>query len=528
MTSRELSNHMNTFRSSRPQRIKRNRQTVSCTACRARKQKCDRQQPCSGCQKRGVEVSCRYESLQKTSKSNAAENGEGLVQSELRQIQSVLQSLLSQPGQDQVAEPYEQLLESVGRLEQTIDGNSSQDVARASSACQIPDIIFGPTEKVSVRDIPKALQSRQITDRIISAYFNAKYVVVPFIHTHQFRRQYEAFWKDPASSSFLWISILFSIMAVGTIVSKSGVQESSLYINLSTRYLVSGQYHKAAEFSVEALALHLHARSFNKDNPDLDLSQLHALTVRLAQQKFYHCDMNQFLQLVTPFEAEMRRRVWFFIQYHDVLTSLEYGLPPLIHGETSSSYHPTNTSDDEFDEDSMVVSPRPTTEAQPMLPYVFLSRLLPILRRTICHAQGFETCSYSDAMSLKAQLDAWYGSIPPCLRIRSIKDSAFTDSNHIAMQRILLELIYTTSITLLHRPFLDSMTYSGHEFETALDVCRKNAVRSVGVYVEVDREMQKGGRLHDDQQVAANLSFSDFLVMTIVSPLEFFDCVDLP
>ena len=96
------------------------------------------------------------------------------------------------------------------------------------------------------------------------------------------------------------------------------------------------------------------------------------------------------------------------------------------------------------------------------------------------------------------------------------------------MQRVLLELIYTTSITLLHRPFLDSVTYSGHEFQTALDVCRKNAVRSIGVYVEVDREMEKGGRLHDDQHIAANLPFSDFLMMTIVAPLEFFDCVDLP
>ncbi|KAI1060985.1 hypothetical protein LB507_010004, partial [Fusarium sp. FIESC RH6] len=521
---------MNTFRLIRPQRAKRNRPTVSCTACRARKQRCDRQQPCSGCQKRGIQDSCCFESLARPAKSSAAENSEGRVQSELRQMRSVLQSLLSQPGQDQSAESYKQLLESVGRIEQTIDQNPSQSLAKTPSTCKIPDIIFGPTEEISVRDIPKALPSRQITDRIISAYFNAKYVVFPFVHTHQFRRQYEAFWKDPTFSSFLWISILFSIMAAGAIISKSAVEESSLYINLSARCLVSGQYHKAAEFSVEALAMHLHARSFQKDtpDPDLDPSQLHAVTVRIAQQKFYHCDMNQVLQLVTPFEAEMRRRVWFFIQYYDVLTSLEYGLPPLIHGETSSGYHPTNATDDDFDEDSFVVSPRSTTEAQSMLPYVFMSRLLPILRRIICHAQGFEICSYSDSMSLKARLDAWYVSIPPCLRIRSIKDSAFTDSNRIAMQRVLLELIYTTSITLLHRPFLDSITYSGHEFQTALDVCRKNAVRSIGVYVEIDREMEKGGRLHDDQHIAANLPFSDFLMMTIVAPLEFFDCVDLP
>ncbi|KAJ4118882.1 hypothetical protein NW768_010621 [Fusarium equiseti] len=533
MTSRELSNHMNTFRLSRPQRIKRNKPTVSCAACRARKQKCDRQQPCSGCQKRGIEGSCRFETTPGPNKLSVAGDSESRVQSELRQMRSMLQSLLSQPGQDQSVEPYKELLKSVARIEETIEEDTSQDVVRVSSACQVPDIIFGPTEKVSVRDIPKALPSRQITDRIVSAYFNAKYVVAPFIHTHQFRRQYEEFWKAPTSSSFLWISILFSIMAVGTSVTNAetanpGLKKSSLYISLSARCLVSGQYHNAAEFSVEALAMHLHARNFHTSNADLDLPQLHAVTVRLAQQKFYHRDMNQFLQIVTPFEEEMRRRVWFFIQYHDMLISLEHGLPPLVHGETFPINYPTNAADDDFDEDSMAIPFRPTTEAHPMLAYVFMSHLLPILRRIICHAQGFGICSYADAMAIKVQLDSWYASIPSCLRIRSIKDSAFTDSNYIAMQRILLELIYTTSITLLYRPFLDSMTYSADEFQTALDVCRKNAFRSVGAYIEIDREMQKGGRLYNDQQIAASLSFSDFLMTTIVAPLEFFDCVDLP
>lgn len=40
--------------------IKRNRQVVSCVPCRTRKLKCDRQQPCASCVRRGDEDSCRF------------------------------------------------------------------------------------------------------------------------------------------------------------------------------------------------------------------------------------------------------------------------------------------------------------------------------------------------------------------------------------------------------------------------------------------------------------------------------------
>ncbi|KAF9870332.1 hypothetical protein CkaCkLH20_12179 [Colletotrichum karsti] len=380
----------------------------------------------------------------------------------------------------------------------------------------------------------EALPSRQVVDRTISAYFNAKHATVSFIHTHQFRRQYEAFWSEPAAVNLLWVSILFSGLAIGAVVlgakaaSTSNLHHPSAYVTMSARCLVAGQYQKAGEFSVEALVMHLHARSFQRSNKDADKSQLQALALRLAQRRCYHRDVDELLLTVTPFEAEMRRRVWYVIQYYDVLFSLEQGLPPLIHEDTFSTRHPTNITDDDFDEYVDYLTPRPIEEAQPTLFCVYVSHLLPILRHIVRHALGFKTCTYSDAMSLEAELKTWYISIPPCLRIRAIKDTSFTDPNHTVMQRIMLELIYIMGTVLLYRPFLDLMNLKNHECQVALNVCRRLAVRSVGVYVEVGREMQEGGRLHEDQPIASGLSVNDFLITTIVAPLEFFDCPDLP
>ena len=60
----DISNFTGVFRAnltgSNRKVTKRNRQPISCASCRARKAKCDRQQPCGACTKRGDTSSCEY------------------------------------------------------------------------------------------------------------------------------------------------------------------------------------------------------------------------------------------------------------------------------------------------------------------------------------------------------------------------------------------------------------------------------------------------------------------------------------
>ncbi|KAM0559832.1 hypothetical protein ACHAPJ_003780 [Fusarium lateritium] len=304
----------------------------------------------------------------------------------------MLQSFRNQPSEDLTTLPYSPLIESVNRIQNAVNSEVSPGAVTTPAAQQLPDVVFGSLSRATLADILAALPPRQVADRTVSIYFNAKQITVPFIRAHQFRRQYEEFWSNPESTNLLWVSILFSILAMGSIVpgakaaSTSSSHDSSAYVVMSARCLVSGQYHQAAEFSVEASAMHLHSRCCHRENRNVNLSQLHALVVRLAQQRFYHREVNNLLPIVTPFEAEMRRRVWYSIQYYDILFSLEHSLPPLIHEDTYSTGHPTNVTDDEFDEDTKVISPRPVEQAPFTLPCVFMSRLLPTLRRIIRHA----------------------------------------------------------------------------------------------------------------------------------------------
>ncbi|KAF5558729.1 transcription activator acu-15 [Fusarium phyllophilum] len=526
MTNQSLAGHITKFRVSQTPRIKRNRPAVSCSTCRTRKQKCDRQQPCGPCLKRGVQDSCHIDPTPRPPPASLSNRGDSRVQNELRQMQSLLQSLLSQPNQDTSCD---KLAAGVDRIRQAISGNDCR-VVTPPQVDQAPDIVFGSLAKATSEDVLAALPSRQDSDKMVSTYLNARHIAVPFIHVHQFRRQYEAFWNNPESASLLWTSILFSVLAVGTIIpdDRKHQHQSSAFISMSARCLVSGQYNTASEFSVEALAMHLHARCFHQEDRSINLSQLHALTVRIAQQRDYHVDGDDFLQALTPFQVEMRRRVWYYLQYYDVLLSLEHGLPPVIHEYMYSISHPTNVTDDEFDAESKAIFSSPVTEAYAALPCVYMSQLLPVLRRIICHALGFKTCNYKDALFLKFQLETWYRSLPPCFRVYSIKDTCMTNTAFTALQRVLFQLIYNTGIALIYRPFLNIMGLENRYCYTALDASRKNALRSIEVYIEVDQEMQRGGRLYDDPQVKANLPINDFFITMIMAPLEFFGCPNLP
>ncbi|RSL60474.1 hypothetical protein CEP54_006775 [Fusarium duplospermum] len=528
--NQDLSSYTTTFRTSQPRRVKRNRQTVSCCSCRSRKLKCDRQHPCGTCRKRGEEDACRFGPAPKRASSSSA--GKDEIQKELRHMKLVLEALVEKSGMGNDVS-HSQLAESINRMQKVLDGDGTAVTTETVGAHHVTDVVFGSLSPTNLSEIHKALPSRQVTDSIIAAYFNARYLTVPFIHTHQFRRQYDQFWGSPESANFLWISILFSILAIGAVVTNakgtnSIAADPSAYLNMSARCLLAGQYLEAEEFSIEALSMYSHARLIIRGSKDVALHSLCGLTVWLAQMRGYHRVPSGLSLTLTPFQVEMRRRVWFVIQLYDLLCAFGRGSPSLIHEDNYHTGHPTNATDDDFDEDSTFLYPRPLTDPQSMAACVYQSMLLPILRRIIRHNLGLKACTYPDAMLLSHELDTWYASIPPCLRARSIRSTAFTDPSHIVMDRIMLELLYSMGHSILHRPFLDFAKPQDRMSQMSLAICRSMAMRGVRAYIEVDREMQRGGRLHEDRYIASNLSSNDFMVSKILAPLEFADCPDLP
>ncbi|RTE68152.1 hypothetical protein BHE90_017471 [Fusarium euwallaceae] len=425
-------------------------------------------------------------------------------------------------------------LDHIREIQDALDAEPEINMADASPIQQAPyqnspDLLFGSTAPLTIQGIMRSLPSRQISDRLVSLYFSSKFTAVPFIHVHQFQRQYEAFWKDPPSASFIWISILFSILCIASVVAGAKGYEESPHLELrdpsflmtkAVESLVAGEYLTDKKYAIEALLIHAHARNICSKNSDSVLWATIGFTTRLAQRGGYHRDPTHLPQRFSPFEAEIRRRTWFFLRALDLLLSYQLGMPPTIHDDGSDTKEPGNYSDDDFDEDTVVMpSPRPPIDPTPMLYHHTKSKICHILSRVLHHVLSMKRRQYHVTCTLNDELHLWYAEVPASLKIRPIRTTSFSDQNHTIMQRIVLELVYRRTLCNLHRPFLGSGQDNG-QYSLSRDICRDSALRLLDLHAEFDRETQPGGRMYEDRYLLSSLGLHDFKVAAMVICLD--------
>ncbi|KAJ6036784.1 fungal specific transcription factor domain protein [Penicillium herquei] len=90
----------------------------------------------------------------------------------------------------------------------------------------------------------------------------------------------------------------------------------------------------------------------------------------------YHRDAKHFSS-ISPFDGEMRRRVWAMIVQLDSSVSTQLGLPRLVKESDTNTAEPRNLVDSDFDEDISILPPsRPEIEVTPTLYVLTKLRLL--------------------------------------------------------------------------------------------------------------------------------------------------------
>ncbi|KAJ6787780.1 hypothetical protein PWT90_01457 [Aphanocladium album] len=601
MPDPDMAQFTGVFRAGRPNRLKRNRQPVSCVACQRRKSKCDKRQPCGACDKRGEGDGCRFGSAARApgvarqevqmklsrleemikgfagADGSSAESSSGAAadpqhppappprrkkqtpkatattttinasppssapqpppsSSGTSTTQEASMSV-SSPSADQTSLPYHgatawsAVVSSIQDIQHMLQTDSDAESNPEIDTVEDFDQLLGHTRSINIEEIKNSLPSKTFTDRVISCYFNAKFHAVPFIHAHQFRRQYEAFWEDPASTDVIWISLLFSVLGAGALLAKAkltnepgllqSIEEPAFYLGISARCLITGKYLECKPGTVEALLQHAHSRNMQRQDEDRVLWALYGLAVRMAQLQGYHRDPSQLPIPVSPFEGEMRRRTWFMIMSAELLVALHSGLPPMIYESLTDTDHPINLLDEDFDEDTVVLPPaRLPTDPTPILAYIAKSKLSVILRRVMLHALAVKRPTYEETILLSDQLQAWHDAQPSCLRIRSIRSTAFTDANYTIMHRIMLELMYRKCLCVLHRPYLTEHK-DDPKYDRSRQICREAALAMLEMHIELDYEISIQGRMYEDRFMVSNLTLQHFLLASTVV------CVDL-
>ncbi len=243
-----------------------------------------------------------------------------------------------------------------------------------------------------------------------------------------------------------------------------------------------------------------------------------SMILHLAMRMGYHRDPDHFPG-ISPFEGEMRRRIWNIILQFDLALSLEKGLPRSATDTNSDTKQPRNLRDCDFGEDTTEMPPpRPETEWTPVLPLIAKGRLTTALG-LICDVNAnINPPSYDDVIKIDTLLeDVHNRGIPPVLRWETMPHP-ITDSPSLVIQRVSAETSYHKSRILLHRRALIGcpVRQSLGRDRDSLRVCLDSALKILSVQEMLHEESQPFGRLYQLRWKVTHIFNQDVLFATSV------------
>ena len=201
--------------------------------------------------------------------------------------------------------------------------------------------------------------------------------------------------------------------------------------NLMAQCLTLADYTKPWPYLIEALMFHLHGDFTQTREADVSIWVLVGVIARLAMRMGYHRDSKAFPN-ITPFQGEMRRRVWTLVRVCDLLFSFQVGLPSMLRTSDSDTEIPQNLYDDDLEEDCKALpAPRPPNEPTPISYLITKARLVYAFGRVTDHTTSLESGSYDKVMEIDAELRRARDMVPEHLMIRPMEESQLDPPNVI-------------------------------------------------------------------------------------------------
>ncbi|RDW62565.1 hypothetical protein BP5796_10867 [Coleophoma crateriformis] len=529
------------------QQHKRARSQLSCTNCRAAKLKCDRQMPCFNCKKKDRVSSCSIPAPVPRKKAPLS------MRNRLRHLESLVKNAIdgqapagfrtppndcqssdgdpsAETGQTISTNSSEEAMSSLPSREESSDipGQVLLDTQRASSAYvgsthwaailddieevksyfdtsdhedhedyedQGPEnmVIFGGSLPHSKQELFDALPQRPIVDKLISRYFNSNNpstCLATFSSMDQGGGQQNI---DPRGSP---------------------MQMIRMYRSCCIKCLIVSKYTNAGPHIFETIILHMENEYLCGDDP-VNAYLLIGIATRLALRMGLHRDSSKVGGKISIFNAELRRRLWYCLVQVDLLASIHFGLPSIIHGIESDTNLPGNLLDTDFAEDSNEVPrSRPLSETTPMTYSIAKTQVCLVAGGIAAQANSLKPSPYSMVLTLDEQLFEAWNKVPDSLHAKPL-DMSITDSPRLIVQRYSIALLFHKSLCVLHRKYLfkevERSMYS-YSKQRAL----ASSMKLLYFQAEIHEAVQPGGPLAQDTWFVTSLSMHDFLLAAMI------------
>ncbi|KAK2126441.1 Alpha/Beta hydrolase protein [Fusarium oxysporum II5] len=519
-----------------------------------RKLRCDRESPCGSCVRRRDIPSCSYEVSPDNSERDRVRQAQ--AQARLEHLEHLVEMLAGQrsatndgaqnatlcavsPPDPGIAEHatassslrsdlcyqtesgtthWSAMLDDIQALRSTLDSfednsTDAEDVSAPQSEAGMGiGVMFGAglSQALSIEQVLNThLPSRRDTDRLVSAYFRVRLYITPFIHAVQFRRQYEAFWNDPAAASPLWISILFSMLFMAANISRTS-RENEVpghgFTVAAAQCLALGEYFRPKPFCFEALLLYLQSRFVTCLEISPDMGTLLSMLAHIATVSGYHRESS--VPGISPFAAEMRRRAWSMFVQLDLLVSFHLGVPSRISLSVSNTRAPSNLLDSDFDEDStQLPTSRANTELTGVTFCILKHRLMTIFDKIFQHVlmDRLHEAKDSEIDALDTELKGLYKALPELYQPRPI-ENCIIDHPQLIVARLCISFVYYKCLCVLHRPHV-----TRHRDKSVRE-CYAASSALVTDLLRVYEECKPGGQLDTEEWLMKSITWHDFLL----------------
>lgn len=242
------------------------------------------------------------------------------------------------------------------------------------------------------------------------------------------------------------------------------------------------------------------------------------VVLRLCMKMGYHRDPS-LIKGLTPFETEMRRRVWYTTYIFDVLTSFSLGLPDMIRQIQSDCRPPRNIVDTDFGPNSKELpQSRPFTDLTPIAYCIVKSRLAKLFAQAADVSHSLAHPESAAVWKIDQDLDEAYNAVPDSLRFVNMR-LCLLDPPPVIFNRFKLHLLYHKTRCVLYRRYLASRSCKPEE-EVFRVKCADAAIEILRHWEILHAASQPGGQLESFPFFLDSFSIADFLLAAMIVCLE--------
>ncbi|KAI6782559.1 uncharacterized protein J7T54_003570 [Emericellopsis cladophorae] len=388
-----------------------------------------------------------------------------------------------------------------------------------------PGLYLGAFAPGSLEAILATLPPQPICDKLISGYFGMQFMVLGIIHPEKFQGEYKAFWDSPATSSPLWLALLFAMLsftaAIRLRIDPQGSRVGSLpdpgiLQGAAKQCLILGNYATANEHALEAFILHMQSYFVTQGGkPSMGLWFEMGTVIRLAFRMGCHRDPGN-LTGISPFAGEMRRRLWLNIVQIDALLSFQMGLPSVIPAQFCDTAVPRNLEHSDLHPGMEALPPsRPFKERTSVTYTIVKSGIMAVFKKIVCHTQLPSVPAYEATLELEREMRLAYSNVPELYQRCNVSQS-FMDSSGVILERSTVEILYLKGIIVLLRRFITYDLKNDATYEKSRRACVEAALDILARHADIDAACQPGGRLYEDGWMFDAIPNHDYLLAAMV------------